>query len=273
VTTTTTGDSGPVRITWIGHSTVLLELDGVRLLTDPVLRRRVNVLARVAATPDVAEIGPLDAALVSHLHHDHLDLPSMDLLGRALPVVVAAGGGKFLRKRGFPVTELAVGDGMHIGSVEVRATEAEHRGRRFPWGLDAPPVGYLLTGSQRVYFAGDTDLFGRMSSLAPGLDVALLPVGGWGSRVPAGHLDPQRAAEALRLLRPRVAVPIHWGTYRRIDLAWRGASLRAPADAFAELADKLAPEVDVRIIPVGGSLEVPARLHRDGSAEQAGARA
>jgi L-ascorbate metabolism protein UlaG (beta-lactamase superfamily) len=118
-------------------------------------------------------------------------------------------------------------------------------------------VGYRVSGSAQVYFAGDTDIFEGMSSLSPGLDVALLPVAGWGPRLPPGHLDPLRAAEALRLLRPRVAVPIHWGTYRRIGLSRKPAVLREPAETFARLAAELAPDVDVRVVPVGGALDLP----------------
>jgi L-ascorbate metabolism protein UlaG (beta-lactamase superfamily) len=84
----------------------------------------------------------------------------------------------------------------------------------------------------------------------------LLPVAGWGARLPAGHLDPTGAAHALTLLRPRIAVPIHWGTYRRIGLDRDAALLRMPAETFARLAREAAPDVDVQILPVGGSLEL-----------------
>ena len=96
-----------------------------------------------------------------------------------------------------------------------------------------------------------------MSSLAPGLDLALLPVAGWGSRVPRGHLDPVRAVEALGLLQPRFAIPIHWGTYRMIGLNRDPEALREPAESFARLAAERAPEVDVRVLPVGGAVELP----------------
>jgi L-ascorbate metabolism protein UlaG (beta-lactamase superfamily) len=107
-------------------------------------------------------------------------------------------------------------------------------------------VGYLVGGA---YFAGDTDLFSGMESIRA--HVALLPVGGWGPRVPAGHLDPARAARALQLLRPKVAIPIHWGGFRPFYK-------RAPyfADAgreFAELASSTAPGVEVRILQPGES--------------------
>jgi L-ascorbate metabolism protein UlaG (beta-lactamase superfamily) len=199
----------------------------------------------------------VDAALVSHLHYDHLDVPTLERLGGATQFIVPAGAGGLLRRRGMRrVVELEVGDELRLGTVTVRATHAEHWASRGRLGADAEAVGYLVSGSSRVYFAGDTDLFEGMSALAPGLDLALLPVTGWGLRTPPGHLDPARAAEALRLLRPRVAVPIHWGTYRPIGLRTRFP--RAPAESFARLARDLAPEVDVRILPVGGSLELEA---------------
>jgi L-ascorbate metabolism protein UlaG (beta-lactamase superfamily) len=244
-----------MRITWIGHSTVLLELDGTRLLTDPVLRGRVKLLRRPGGSSAAPE--DVDAALISHLHYDHLDLPSLELLDRDTQFIVPLGAGSLLQKRGLrQVVEVKVGDEVRVGPVSVRATSAEHPGSRGWGGHEAEAVGYLVSGSSRVYFAGDTDLFDGMSALAPGLDLALVPVSGWGLRTPPGHLDPPRAAEALRLLRPRVAVPIHWGTYRPIGL--RTSSPRAPAESFARFAHELVPEVDVRILPVGGSLELGA---------------
>jgi L-ascorbate metabolism protein UlaG (beta-lactamase superfamily) len=245
------------RITWLGHSTVLLELDSVRLLTDPLLRQRIVHLTRVAKPPDPAALRDLDGVLLSHLHYDHLDLRSLRSLGRSVPIVAPVGAGRMLRRRGFgQITEVAVGDEFGIGVLAVRVTYAEHDARRSPFGTVTPAVGYVITGSAGVYFAGDTDLFDGMSTLAPALDVALLPTAGWGPRLPRGHLDPQRAAQALALLRPRVAVPIHWGTYRRIGLGRDPALLRAPAEDFAEFARELAPGVDVRILSVGGSLEL-----------------
>jgi L-ascorbate metabolism protein UlaG (beta-lactamase superfamily) len=246
-----------MRVTWVGHSTVLIELDGVRLLTDPVVRPRVAHLLRVGGRADVAALDDLDAVLISHLHYDHLDLASLKRLGRTVPLVVPTGAGKLLRGRGFSrVAEVDVGDEESVGTLTVRATPAEHDGSRGPFRARGPAVGYLVTGSARVYFAGDTDLFEDMRSLAPGLDVALLPVAGWGLRVPPGHLTPRRAAEALQLLRPRVAVPIHWGTYRGFGIGRDAAVLQAPAEDFVRFAGELAPETDVRLVPVGGTLEL-----------------
>jgi len=95
-----------------------------------------------------------------------------------------------------------------------------------------------------------------MGSITDHLDVALLPVAGWGPRLPPGHLDPHSAAEALSLLRPRIAVPIHWGTYRRLGLSRDALVLREPAEQFARLAAELMPEVEVCLLPVGGSVDI-----------------
>jgi len=240
------------RLTWFGHSTVLVELGGVRVLTDPVLRRRVAHLVRERAVP-AGELRGVDAVLVSHLHYDHLDLPSLESLGRGTRVVVPRrGGGTLLRGRGFRfVTEVEPGDDLPVGAAHVRVVRAEHEGRRRPLGPEGPAVGYVVTAGIAVWFPGDTDLFPEMEAIEA--DVALVPVSGWGPKVGPGHLDPRRAAEAVALVRPRVAVPIHWGTYRVIG---RRSDGDTPALAFAEAAAELAPDVDVRILPVGGSVEL-----------------
>jgi len=235
-------DPALARITWIGHSTVLIELDGVRLLTDPLLRSHVLHLRRV--TPRAAPPEEVDAILVSHAHYDHLDVKSLTQIGTDR-VFVPAGTAKRVRGWLDDVVELGVGDEVHIGPVTVTATPAEHGPGRV--------LGYLITGSVRIYFAGDTDIFDGMRELAAGLDVALLPIAGWGPRLPPGHLDPLRAAQALALLHPRVAIPIHWGTYTRIGLSRDEA---APARLFEELAATHAPDVDVHVLPVGGTLDV-----------------
>jgi L-ascorbate metabolism protein UlaG (beta-lactamase superfamily) len=245
----------PPSVTWIGHSTVLVVAAGVRLLTDPLLRTRVAHLRRVAGTArDIG--GELDAVLVSHVHYDHLDVASLRLL-HTKRFVAPRGVGRVLERRGFgPVVELAKDEELAIGGLTVRATHAEHRARR-GLGAETPSLGYLVSGCGRVYFAGDTQVFEEMRGLGPGLDVALLPIWGWGPRVGPGHLDPRGAAEALRLLVPRLAVPIHWGTYRRFGLRRDAATLREPAERFERLAAQLAPDVAVRILSPGERLEIP----------------
>ncbi len=237
-------------LTWLGHSTVLLEAAGTRLLTDPLLRPRVMHLRRVAPPPAPLD-DELDAVLVSHVHYDHLDVASLRRL-HAKRFVVPHGAGRLLARRGLgPVVELGEGDELPLNGLTVRATHAAHSARR--WVGASASLGYVVSTPGRVYFAGDTDLFDGMRRLAP-LDVALLPVAGWGPRVGRGHLDPRQAAEALRLLQPRVAIPIHWGTYLRMGMSRDGDVLREPAEQFERLAGELAPEVSVRILDPGETL-------------------
>jgi L-ascorbate metabolism protein UlaG (beta-lactamase superfamily) len=241
------------RVLYVGHSTVLVEMDGVRLLTDPLLGGRVLHLRRIAPV-DRRSLEGLDAVLVSHVHLDHLHLPSLRRLGRETPVVVPPGVGRLLRRKGFTeVSELAVGAELRIGALVVRGVPAVHDDRRRPFRLRADPMGHLIRGTRSVYFAGDTDLFPEMAGLAP-VDVALLPIWGWGPSLGSGgHMDPGEAADAARLLRASVAIPIHWGTYFPIHSALRGlpSFLRSPPEEFQERLAAVAPEIDVRRLQPG----------------------
>ncbi len=246
-------------VRWIGHSTVLISLDGVRLLTDPLLRTLVMHLRRRVPVHRDA-LRPVDAVLVSHAHHDHLDIGSLQRVGRTTPIVVPRGLGPLLRRQGFrDVHELAIGEGLDIGDVRVQATFAAHDGSRAPYPARAPAVGYAVLGSRRIYFAGDTDLFPEMKGLVSDIDLALVPIWGWGPSLGrGGHLDPERAAEAVALLAPKVAVPIHWGTYAPVHMGLRTtpAYLAEPQAAFAAAAARKAPGVDVRILAPGEATEL-----------------
>lgn len=254
-------------LTWLGHSTVLVDLDGIRLLTDPVLRSRVAHLRRRERV-DPAHYTNVDAVLVSHLHFDHLDPPSLRRLGHGTQLVVPHGGGGLLRQRGFRrVAEVEAGEEIQIGALRVRPTYAEHNGTRLPlFGASALTLGYTITGSRRIYFAGDTELFDGMAEIGRGLDVALVPIWGWGPSAGRGHLDPRRAAEALRLLRPLLAVPIHWGTYAPLGFGRLQTALLAdPVTAFRRHAAELAPEVDVHVLGLGETLRLDAITSGDPS--------
>jgi len=236
-------------LTWLGHSCAAIRLDDALIVTDPVLRDRIAHLRRKSPINPAALAG-VDVVLLSHTHHDHLDLPSLGRLDQGAQVLVPSGAGGLLRRRGFrSVREVVAGDEVEVGGLRVQVTHAEHAaGFRIGTGR-AQPVGYVIDGTRRVYFAGDTDLFEGMGDLGR-LDAALLPVAGWGSRLPAGHLDPVRAVEALSLIEPRLAIPIHWGTYA----PWRAPrGDDTPAKAFAELAATIVPSVDVRVLRPGES--------------------
>jgi L-ascorbate metabolism protein UlaG (beta-lactamase superfamily) len=241
------------RITYVGHATVLIEVGGARLLTDPVLRSRVAHLRRHGPAPEVP--AGIDAVLVSHLHHDHLDLPSLRLLAGSPRVIAPRGVGPMLRRAGFETEEVRPGDWADVNGVRVEAVRAVHPSGRWPVaGVSGEPLGFVVAGSPSVYFAGDTDLFEEMGELAP-LDVALVPIAGWGPRLGPGHMNASRAAQAVALLRPRVAVPIHWGTLHPRTTR-RGDWFTSPAEAFAAQAAELAPESEVRVLQPGESTSI-----------------
>lgn len=243
-------------ITYVGHATLLIEMGGVRLLTDPVLRARVAHLSHSSRRIQPGFLQNIDAVLISHLHWDHLDWPSLRRLGPQTRLIVPSGSGVYFKQHGFAnLAELSPGQEARVGATTIQATIAVHDGRRHPKGPIAQPVGYLIHSHHTIYFAGDTDIFPEMAHLAAKLNVALLPVWGWGPTLGSGHLTPDRAAQALTLLRPQVAVPIHWGTLSPIGMGWfKPAFLTLPPLIFARRAAELAPEVTTHILLPGQSL-------------------
>ncbi len=240
------------RATWLGHSTVLLELAGARLLTDPVLRKRVTFLRRHA--PSAPDTGAVDAVLLSHMHRDHTDLPTLKRLPADTPVLAPRGSARILR--GLAVREVDAGEEIELAGARIDVVTAEHSGARNPGGRNLPALGFVTEG---VYFAGDTEMFEAMADLAP-LAAALLPIWGWGAVLGPGHLDPEGAARALSLLRSQVVIPIHWGTLLAVGFGRRHAHLlRKPVDDFLRHARRLAPEVEVRVPEVGVPIELPAQ--------------
>jgi L-ascorbate metabolism protein UlaG (beta-lactamase superfamily) len=247
--------SQSIDITWVGHSTIDLTVGGVRILTDPVMRMRIAHLRRRCPLP-VLKPGPIDAVLISHLHHDHLDLPSLQRLPGG-PLIVPRGAGALLRRiRGHNVVEVGPGDTFNIGDARLDVVHAQHRGNRTLSKVHGPPLGFVIeAGGQRVYFPGDTDLFDDMQSFGP-MDLALLPIWGWGPRLGPGHLDPHRAAEAAALLEPRCVVPIHWGTFTPINVIGRPAWLDRPGADFAAAMAAVDPSTRLVTLEPGGSTQI-----------------
>lgn len=197
---------------------MLVELAGHRVLTDPLLTRRVAHLRRRRPVPS-GDIVDVDVVLVTHAHMDHLHLASLRRLRPGYSAVVPAGLAPLVRRSGAGhVVEVVPGDRVGVGPVHVEATRAAHGHGRGPHSRHGGrPVGYVIaSGSVRVYVAGDTDLFAGMAELGP-VDVAALPIWGWGPTIGAGHLDPVRAAEAVSIIRPSLVLPMHWGTYTPED--------------------------------------------------------
>ncbi|WP_167760415.1 MBL fold metallo-hydrolase [Blastococcus sp. CT_GayMR16] len=246
---------------FLGHSTVRVELAGRTVLTDPLLADTVGLLRRVVPLPDPATWAGVDVVVISHLHGDHLHLPSLRTVGPSTRIVVPRGAGAWLRGRGFPnVSELSAGETLTDGGLHITGVRAEHSGHRLGPRLTHGPatesLGYLLEGAgSSVYFSGDTGLFEGMAVLAKrAVDVALLPVWGWGPNLGPGHLDPVTAADATALIRPRIVVPVHWGTLAVAGLTSLPTPLRGrmrrllvdPPRSFA--AEVTARGLDARVV-------------------------
>jgi L-ascorbate metabolism protein UlaG (beta-lactamase superfamily) len=245
----------PAKLVFVGHATVALDLDGTRLLTDPFLRSGLGPLRRHGPPAARTALQDLDAVLISHLHRDHADPPSLRRLGD-VPMLVPPGAGGFFERRGFrSVSELAPGQSTQVGAVTVTAIQAVHDGER-RGSPDAQATGFLLSGRRRIYFAGDTDLFDGMRALQ-GVDLALLPIWGWGPSLGQGHMDPEAAARAASLIEPKIVVPIHWGTlYPRFLHRLRPRPLSAPPLELARWMAELAPQVELRVLAAGESTSV-----------------
>ncbi|MCL6732009.1 MBL fold metallo-hydrolase [Streptomyces neyagawaensis] len=250
----------PVEVTWWGHATCTVEDSGTRVLTDPLFTRRLAHLRRRRGATPPPEAAVADVALVSHLHADHLHVPSLARLAPGTRLVVPRGAPRQVRGlrrlRHLRLCEVAPGDEVSVGDLVVRAVPAHHDGRRLPVGPHrSPALGFVVEGEARTYFAGDTGLFESMPKEVGPVDVALLPVGGWGPCLGEGHLDAGRAAEALALLAPHSAIPVHYGTYWPIGMdAVRPHEFHAPGAEFVRLAALRAPEVAVHRLEHGESV-------------------
>ena len=253
--------AGGFGIRYLGHATVLLDLPGIRILTDPFLRDRLGPLRRHGPIPQPGAIGPIGFVLISHAHPDHFDRRSLEALAGDPVVIVPRGMGAIVREMGLRAREVIAGERVSIAAHwTISAVPARHW--RWPGAPQATAIGYLIEGPGRmgIYFAGDTAPYRAMVEFADRVDVALLPVGSWGPHLTPGHLSPRSAAEVARDLGARVAVPIHWGTLYPPGLErYFGDRLTQPASRFVEWAARLAPGLEVRALQPGEATIVELR--------------
>jgi L-ascorbate metabolism protein UlaG (beta-lactamase superfamily) len=248
----------PIRIDvqFVGHATALIQVAGVRILTDPFLRDRLGPLERHGPLPDPQALGPVDIVLISHGHPDHFDRVSLSAIGGRPVVIVPRGLGRVARRWiDADVHEMATGDLARFGDLSIEAVPARHWVT--PGAARGEPQGYLLDAGARIWFCGDTGRLPANRRPTGPIDLALMPVWTWGPHRGPGHLGPKSAAEMLRDVDAAVAVPIHWGTLypRRLHRLLR-APLTEPGDRFARHAASLAPRADVRVLRPGDSTTI-----------------
>lgn len=250
------------QLIYVGHASVLLLMDGVGVLTDPLLLGRIGPVRRVVPPVRLAELPQVDLVLLTHAHLDHFSLPSLRRLPRHAELVLPLGTGKLVKGLGFAaVHEIEAGEELAFAGLTVRGQPAWHRGRRHPAAALTPSIGYEVRGAVSFYHAGDTGEAPEPSSFAGRLDVACLPVSGYGARLPEDHMSPRTAALAVDSLRPRLAVPIHWGTYRLAGMTrrMRERDVWRPR-AFAAAVEALDAGTRVRVLEPGESLELTPEL-------------
>ena len=231
-----------VTLRWLGHASTVIEDRGTTVMTDPVLTSRVGHLRRRRGpAPSGSDVQNPDVVLLSHLHADHTHLPSLRLLSGDVPIVVPSGAPDSLpalRDVGERLIEVRPGDAVSIGELSIQAVPADHDGRRWRRGPQiTPALGYVITGDKRTYFAGDTDLYPALADWVADIDLALLPVGGWGPTLGEGHMDPSRAVRAAEIISARHVVPIHFGTLWPVGMGRvRPERFFGPGGEFVQLA-------------------------------------
>lgn len=253
-----------LRVTWFGHSTILLELDGQRVLIDPVFGPRASPVSwagprRWYSPPlALAELPPLDAVLISHDHYDHLDRPTISELKDRSPLfIVPLGVASHLAYWGVPaahIIEVDWWDKTKVGGLEVVSTPARHASGRTLLDRDATLwTGYALIGAvHRVYYSGDTGLFPALRDIGARLgpfDLTMIEVGQYDRAWPDWHMGPEQAVRAHQLVRGRVLLPVHWGAFTLAFHAWTEPIERALVAGRSAAVTVVAPEPGQSIEP------------------------
>jgi L-ascorbate metabolism protein UlaG (beta-lactamase superfamily) len=256
-----------LRATWLGHSTVLLEIEGLRVLTDPVWGTRASP-SRIAGPKrfqpvpvELDALPPLDLVLVSHDHYDHLDYPTMrELRHSAVPFVTSLGVGAHLESWGIAperIHELDWWESYSLPRAElsVTAVPSQHFSGRTPKSRNTSLWSSMVIRSPRhtVFFSGDTGLTNEYQLISERLgpfDLVMLEVGAWHPSWGDMHLGPENALKALSLLGGGAFLPIHWGTFSLAMHAWD-----QPAEVLLQLAPRqgaqlLMPHLGEPIEPV-----------------------
>ena len=253
-----------LRVTWLGHSTALIELDGHRVLMDPVWSERVSPLTWVGpkrwyAPPiPLGELPPVDAVIISHDHYDHLDYPTLQAMkGWETTFVVPLGVGAHLASWGIPearIVELDWWERTRVRGLDIVATPSRHASGRTVLDKDATLwAGFALLGPEhRAYYSGDTGLFPAMKDIGARLgpfDVTMIEVGQYNRSWPDWHIGPEQAVLAHQWVRGRVLLPVHWGLFTLAAHGWTEPIERVLAAAETAGVPVLVPKPGQSVEP------------------------
>ena len=256
-----------LRVTWLGHSTVVIEIDGYRVLVDPVWGKRASPSQLVGprrfhAPPiPLSELPALDAVILTHDHYDHLDMIAVRALASSAEQqraqwITALGVGAHLERWGFPgsrVTELDWGDSAHVGSLRMTAQPARHfSGRSFKRDQTLWASWVVAGPTHRVFHSGDTGFFEGLAEIGERqgpFDLTMIKIGAYGDTWPDIHLDPEQAIRVHGMLRGAALLPIHWGTFNLAFHAWDEPAERVLAAAERECVRVVMPRPGQQIEP------------------------
>jgi L-ascorbate metabolism protein UlaG (beta-lactamase superfamily) len=257
-----------LRVTWLGHSTTLLELDGARILTDPVWSLRISPVAGVGPTrwypPPIAlaDLPPIDAVVISHDHYDHLDYRTIVAMKSwKTAFIVPLGVGAHLARWGIPETRIIELDWWQraqiataTGTLEVVCTPARHASGRTLSDSDAKLwAGYAFIGAaHRVYFSGDSGLFPALADIGARLgpfDLTMIEIGQYDRAWPDWHMGPEQAVRAHQMVHGRVFLPVHWAAISLAAHAWTEPIERAVAAARLAGVTLLTPRPGASVQP------------------------
>jgi L-ascorbate metabolism protein UlaG (beta-lactamase superfamily) len=221
--------SREAQVTWIGHATFVFRLGGALIATDPVFAGRMGPARRLAPVGvEPSRLAPVDIVTVSHAHYDHMDVPSLRVLARrgTPEFIVPRDNADVLRRAGIEkVVELAWWESVEVRGVRVTCVPAQHWSMRVPWDRNTRLWGgFLYEAADGVaYHAGDTamsdDVFRAIAERGPAIDWAMLPIGAYDPTwfMSSQHMGPEEAGRAWEVLRARVLVAMHWGTFKLTD--------------------------------------------------------
>jgi L-ascorbate metabolism protein UlaG (beta-lactamase superfamily) len=256
-------DSGSLRVRWLGHSTVVLDLDGSRIVSDPLLRANNWPLRRRGVVPTVGWWSGSRVVLLSHLHHDHTELSSLRMLGD-VPILSSEVNAGWLRRRGLRGVALP-DDWFQVAPdlPDFRLVKAVHHSRPMPHRPNGANGHLVRSDTTCVWLAGDTDLYPEIADFPAlagrDIDLAVVPIAGWGPRLSAGHMGPHEAALACAWSGARWALPVHWGTLHPPVMHRFGGWIDRPLPEFVDALAREAPACELVRLSPGEAWTAPTR--------------